>query len=170
MGEVRQNWLFRDDIEKTDQTNQNANQSAQHDAPIEPTYESFKEHFDEFKAWAEYEARCTKPLRPRGDEEKTVFTCPGWRVYSPRWDEEEALHNKKIKQWEAIIIFSKPQSYAWVEDHFPRSAIGPLRVSDRRQAESRLVNYRERTKGMRRKDSYTPTHKDLGSIGEGEVL
>jgi hypothetical protein len=174
MSEEKQNWAFYEDATNAkaqrQDTNQKMQQAGQHDASDEPTYENYLKDFDKFREWLENEARRTTPLFPTTPEEKTVYTCPGWRVYSPRWNEEEVLHNKKAKQWDAILIFSKPQSIAWVADHFPRCSVSPLRVSDRRQAESRLLGYRKRTKGMRKKDSYAPTDSDLGSVGDGDVL
>ena len=172
MGEEKQNWMFYEDAMHATEERQPANrkvrqQPEQHD---DLSYEGYKENYEKYKAWVENEAHRAVPVTPKTAEEKMVYTCPGWRVYSPRWDEEEVLRNKKVKQWDAIVIFSKPQSEAWVSDHFPRCRVSPLRVSDRRQAESRLIGYRKRTKGMRRKDSYIPTDGDLGSMGEDDVL
>lgn len=171
MGDQRQNWVFADDTTGSgDEGSGRIAQRDERDALGEPTFEDFKENYEAFSEWMMQREQERHLLVPENDDEARVYTCPGWRIYSPRWNEEEALRNKDIKQWEALLIVSRPQSLAWVKDHFPRCSMTPLRTSDRRQAETRLKGFREKRKGLRKKDSYTPTDRDMGGTGAGDVL
>lgn len=127
------------------------------------TYEAFLENREAFEKWLRMndDAR----IAPMNDEEMRAYSCAGWHVYSPRWDEEEALANSATRSWEAVVIFSKVQSAAWVKERFKGCGCTPLRINDRRMAEKNLVAHRRRRKATRGKKSFVPSSADLGNAG-----
>ncbi len=124
-------------------------------------YSEFVEHRDEFAAWLDAK-RHREEMTPRNDEEARVYSCAGWHVYSPRWDEQEALSNPNTRSWEDIQIFSTVRSLAWMQEHNKGCKCVPLRINDQRCAEEKLSKFRDRRRKVHKKQSFTPTAADLG--------
>lgn len=102
--------------------------------------------------------------KEKRDEEMRIFKCRGWIVRSPRFDKDAAESNAMTKQWEAVITFSKPMSYAWVLERFPRCSAEPLFVSDMRRGATKVKKHREKIDALedsRAKKSYTPTEEEI---------
>lgn len=124
-------------------------------------YASFIEHREAFQQWLD-ENNPDEHIVPTNDDELRAYSCAGWRIYSPRWDAQDALNNSNTRSWEAIVIFSKVQSAAWLKERFKGCGCTPLRVNDQRCAEKSLLSFRRRKKATRGKKSFTPSASDLG--------
>lgn len=97
------------------------------------------------------------------DDEMRAYTCPRWKIRSPRFSVEDAMENPKTRCWEAVLCLSVSKSAAWVKERFPQCEVSPFFVADMRQGQARVESHRKRRSKTRGRKPYAPSDDELSA-------